>query len=257
MIFYFSGTDNSLWVTKYLAEFMPDNRIIAIGDYFVIGNELVPEFNINKDEKIGFVFPTHSWGIPLVVKKFIKRLKINNYNNNLIYSIITCGDQCGLTNKMLDKLFREKSWKTDHIYSLQMPNNYIIFPSFDIDNKELQDKKKERAEKHLPVLIQLINDNYPMHYYEKGKSSFLKSRIIYPLFCKFAMSAKPFYADEKCTSCGICVNSCPVGNMILENDKPKWFNNCTQCLACIHHCPEKSIQYNGKTQEKGRYTFYS
>ncbi|MDL2227259.1 EFR1 family ferrodoxin [Bacteroidales bacterium OttesenSCG-928-K03] len=257
MIFYFSGTDNSLWVTRNLAEYLEDEKVIAIGDYFSLGNELIPKFSVEENERIGFVFPTHSWGIPPIVKQFIKKLEIDNYKKNLIYAIVTCGDQCGYTDKMLQKLFREKAWKTEHIYSLQMPNNYIIFPSFDVDNKELEEQKKVRAEKTLPVIMQLILDDYPLDYYTKGNAAFLKSRIIHPLFCKYAMNDKDFYADDKCISCGICSNVCPVKNVILHEAKPKWLGNCTQCLACIHHCPETAIQYGNKTQNKGRYTFYN
>ena len=70
MVFYFSGTGNSQWVAKSVATAFSD-RLIAIGDYFREGSEK-PKFELEKGERIGFVFPVHSWGMPPIVKKFIK-----------------------------------------------------------------------------------------------------------------------------------------------------------------------------------------
>jgi len=257
MIFYFSGTGNSFWVARELSKYFNDNKLIAIGDYFAKDTQLIPEFDLDSNERIGFVFPTYSWGIPPVVKQFIGKLVLNDYfpADNLIYSVITCGDECGKSYEMLHELLRKKSWECHHIYSLQMPNNYIVLKSFDIDDKKLEKKKKSEAKQLLPVIMQLIEDDFPIPYYTSGKMSFLKSRIIYPLFCKFMMGDKGFFADGKCTSCGECVKSCPLKNIELVDGTPKWNKNCAQCLACIHHCPEKSIQYRKATQKKGRYTF--
>lgn len=47
---------------------------------------------------------------------------------------------------------------------------------------------------------------------------------------------------EKCTAQGVCVNICPVGAIIIENDKaiidPE---KCIDCEACIDACPESAI----------------
>ena len=60
MIFYFTGTGNSLWVAKALSE--------ALGEPLVsIADELHKEkdgwvYPVRPDEKILFVYPVHSWG---------------------------------------------------------------------------------------------------------------------------------------------------------------------------------------------------
>ncbi len=47
---------------------------------------------------------------------------------------------------------------------------------------------------------------------------------------------------KKCTSCGICMDECPAGN-ISEDKKgqPVWGNKCILCLYCEYSCPENAI----------------
>jgi NAD-dependent dihydropyrimidine dehydrogenase PreA subunit len=155
---------------------------------------------------------------------------------------------------MFKKLIKEKGWECRHTYSVQMPNNYIVFPGFDVDSKELELSKIENAKTTLPRILKAICDDKPIDEYIKGSMTFLKSRIIYPLFCKHAMSSRPFHTTEKCTACGLCAKICPTKNIIVT-DKPVWGDHCTQCLACIHRCPEKTIEYGKVTQNKGRYYY--
>lgn len=253
MIFYFSGTDNSLWVTQTIVAELGESNIVEIGNAMVSNSSLV--FNINQNERIGFIFPVHSWGIPWIVRGFIKKLKINNYNNNLIYCILTCGDDCGLTNKMFLKLIKQKGWHCRHIYSVQMPNTYVVFPGFDTDPLDLEQKKKIEAKVTLHKIISAITTDTPTDCYLQKGHAFLKSRIIYPLFCRFMMSSKPFRTTNKCTGCGLCAQKCPTHNIHLENGRPVWQNICTQCLSCLHHCPVEAIEYGKLSVGKGRY-FY-
>ena len=60
-------------------------------------------------------------------------------------------------------------------------------------------------------------------------------------------------ADESCTSCGICEQVCPVGNITMVDGAPRWNNHCEMCLACLNLCPEAAIQYGKKTAGLRRY----
>jgi len=253
MIFYFTGTGNSLWVAKTTAEALSD-RIVAISDYFNGDTIISPEFTLLPEERIGFVFPVYSWGIPPIMSQFIKHLQLKSYTGQLVYGIFTCGDECGYTKQMFLKQIKEKGWECHHSYSIQMPNNYLLFPGFDVDSKELETKKIEDAKQALPSLIKAIIKDNPIDEYLKGSASFLKSRIIYPLFCKYAQSSRKFYATDKCNSCGLCEKICPVKN-ISVTEKPKWKDTCTQCMACINRCPSRAIEYGKVTIKKGRYYY--
>lgn len=254
MIFYFSGTDNSLWVTKTISTDFNDSRIIEMGSSVVSGQPL--NYNVEQNERIGFIFPVHSWGIPWIVRKFIEQLNIENLGNNLIYCILTCGDDCGYTDRMFNKLMQGKGWKCRHIYSVQMPNTYVVFPGFDTDPEDLEQKKKDEAKSTLPRIEQAINTDTPINCYLMKGHPFLKSRIIYPLFCKFKMSSKPFYTTKRCNGCGLCAKRCPTHNINIVDGRPQWGDCCTQCLSCLHHCPTESIEYGKQSVGKGRYFYY-
>ncbi len=255
MVFYFSGTGNSRWVAERVAEAFQE-KLVAIGAYFVGGQPPVPAFDLNEHEHIGFVFPVHSWGIPPIVGKFIDRLQLNGYNGQQIYCIMTCGDECGYADRMLRKHFARHGWTCRHIYALQMPNNYICMKGFGTDSAELAAAKTARARQDLPRIIDCIRADRPAEMYCKSKHfAFLKSRIVYPLFAKFSLTDKPFHCTDACTSCGLCAKVCPVGNIALKNGQPQWQGNCTQCLACIHRCPATAIEYGKASVGQGRYYF--
>lgn len=129
MIFFFSGTGNSLWVAKKIAEYNGDN-LISIADCMNRG-EGTFEFTLKEEELIGFVYPIYAWGPPKMVRQFIAKLKLNNYKNNYTFSTATCGDNIGNAMKLFDKWLVKRNMHLDSAFSVQMPNNYIV--SFDVD----------------------------------------------------------------------------------------------------------------------------
>lgn len=252
MIFFFSGTGNSKWVAQTTSAHFADATMVEMGSAVVAKHFT---YSVAKDEKIGFVFPVHSWGIPWIVRKFIKKLKIDGYCANQVYCILTCGDDCGYTNKMLIRLMARKKWNCKHIYSVQMPNTYVVFPGFDTDSADLEILKVEKAKCVVEKILNAIELDTPINCYLMKGNPFLKSRIIYPLFCKFMMSSKPFYVTNECTGCGLCAKNCPTSNIKLVDGNPQWGDTCTQCLSCLHRCPARAIEYGKNSVGKGRY-FY-
>ena len=55
---------------------------------------------------------------------------------------------------------------------------------------------------------------------------------------------KPFIDSNKCTSCGTCIDICPVGVFAKEGDKTivKKPKECIGCRACEAQCPEECIK---------------
>ncbi len=82
----------------------------------------------------------------------------------------------------------------------------------------------------------------------------LKSGIVNYGFNRFARSAKPFFADDGCTGCGICAASCPASAITMKNGRPAWAAQCYQCLRCINECPQQAIQYGKRTAGRRRYS---
>lgn len=251
MIFYFSGTGNSLWVAKQLSLAL-DETIISISEEL---NSRKNDFtyNLKQNEKIIFVFPVHSWGPTTLVLKFISKIKLSAYYNQSVFFVCTCGDNCGYTNKIISKALKKKSIFLSNGFSIQMPNNYILMSGFDTDSKELEQNKLQEAPHLLNKVITSIKNKNKDNLYNRGNLPILKSYIIYPIFKKFIIGKNLFYAKETCTSCNLCIKTCPTQNIYLKEGRPKWQNSCIQCVSCIHRCPNQSIEYGKITQLKGRY----
>ena len=67
MIFYFSGTGNSKWIAKKIAEMISDKA------YDISKLNEIPE--ITNESQIGLIFPIYAWGIPEPMIVFVKKLK--------------------------------------------------------------------------------------------------------------------------------------------------------------------------------------
>jgi ferredoxin/flavodoxin len=250
MIFYFSGTGNSLWVAKTLSKYQ-NEQILSIADLMQKKNTPF-SFSIKPDEMIGFVFPIYAWAPPKIVMDFIRNLKITNYNNQYTFAVCTCGDTSGRAINALRTNLKHQNIILNSGFSIFMPNNYIIL--YDVDSKELTSKKLVQAEQR----IEYINDMLSQKKYDifdcyEGNMPSLRTKLINPLFNTFAMGTKAFYAKSSCISCGLCSNVCPTKNIQLVDGTPKWDKECTKCLACIHRCPVRAIQYRKSTESKGRY----
>lgn len=248
MIFYFSGTGNSLYAAKNIAEAQGE-KLISISKEFDNKHNIF-EYELKNDDLIGFVFPVYAWGPPKMVIDFINHMKLTG-GKPYIFSVCTCGDEEGRSTQILQKSLCKKGLALDSAYTIQMPNNYIL--GFDVDPKDVENEKLQKSEQLLININEVLkNRQRGIFNIFPGKFPTLKSGIVNPLFNHFALSTKSFYATEECTSCGICEKVCPIHSITVDK-KPMWSKSCTQCLACIHRCPAHAIQYGKGTKGKGRY----
>ena len=252
MIFYFTGTGNSYWAAQQLGEAF-DEPLISISDELKKGGKEY-SYTIGDDERILFVYPVHSWGPAVLVLQFISHLVLHNYKEQAIYSVCTCGDDCGYTDKIIAEALLQRNLCLSDSFSVQMPNNYILMPGFNVDASEIEQDKLKRSYVRMAEIITAIKEEHESSLYHQGSVPFLKSRLVYPLFSRFALGTNSFYATEACISCGICEKVCPTSTITwLEGGKPTWGNSCVQCVACIHRCPVRAIEYGKVTLKKGRY----
>lgn len=260
MIFYFSGTGNSLWVARTLSS--------ALGEPVVsIADELKKDrpayrYEVGEKERILLVFPVHSWGPAIPVMQFIRRLVFSGKGSQPlppVHAVCTCGDECGYTARRLRKALRKRGLNLAACYSVQMPNNYVLMPGFSVDPEAVETRKLQEAPARVQKIAACIAAKAPFSekeadLYHRGPLPLLKSYVVYPLFTNFAAGKNSFYATDACISCGLCEQVCPTGTIRLsEEGRPVWADTCVQCVACIHRCPARAIEYGKTTQKKGRY----
>lgn len=203
------------------------------------------------------VSPVYSWGIPPIVIKFVEGMKPEILA--LAYFVLTCGDETGLAPDMLIKrVGRIKNALPPAIWSIIMPNNYVLLPGFDVDTKEVEARKLAEAPARIEHIASRISAGERVVDVHRGSWPATKTRLVYPLFRRWGIFPSKFRATEACISCGKCIRHCPVGNISAdEKGRPLWGPNCTSCLACYHVCPVNAVQYGNATRNKGQYFFPS
>lgn len=253
MIIYFSGCGNSRHVANALGTHLNDLRIAAIEGDVLAEKKLTA----TGEKRIVWVFPVYSWGVPPIVAKFILEAKIEGAERAEHHCVMTCGDDAGLTDSQWRKLIADRGWRALSASSVIMPNTYTLMKGFDVDEDEAASKKiKESAERIKEAAGRIIGGKADSDIC-RGKFAWIKSRIIYPWFKRFAMSPKPFHFSEECVGCGLCAKGCPTRNITLKPStrRPIWGNNCALCLRCYHSCPTHAVEYGNATKGKGQYLY--
>lgn len=257
MIYYFSSTGNSLYVATLLAEALGE-RIHDIKE--IDSDEYYRPLDTN--EKIIFVFPVHAWGPAEEISRFIDSAFFNQREGTQsFYAVATCGDDCGNTDRIIDSLLDGCIQKRmTGVYSVTMPNTYVLLPGFDVDSDETARQKLEAAPERISVIAEAIRQKrHAPELYERGCHAWFKHYVVRPLF-RFYLKFNLFRVKNNCISCGRCTGNCFFDIIKIQDGKPNWDTkrgekntHCTQCLACYHRCPLHAIEFGSVTRHKGQY----
>lgn len=241
VIYYFSGTGNSLWVAKQIGQSIEGTKLIPIST--VMDQETI-EF---KEEYIGIVTPVYYNGLPMMVKRFLKKVKVSNHP--YIYSFATLGEKSSNVFTEIDTLLNGNLSYGRHI---TMPGNYLRMfntPSDDVIKEQLSNGQKVIEDS----IIKIKEKKSEPYVKEMILKRFVYSPVRNIWINKLPKIDQSFNVDSKCISCNICKKVCPVKNIEMVDQKPKWQGMCEDCMACIHLCPAKAIQIKNKTKNKKRY----
>jgi ferredoxin/flavodoxin len=245
MIFYFSGTGNSLYVAKKIAEQMQD-EVVQISENSMKENMT---YSILENERVGFVFPVYWYGIPTIVEKYIENLILEGYNNQYVYTVATYGLSAGNTVEDLSKLLNKKKLILSGKFGVKMVDNYVV--GYNLVDEAKQKEILEAADIEINKISDIIKDRGNKEYIKKGLISW--TTPIVHSFYKKANHTKKFYTTHSCNGCGLCAKNCPCNVITIEEQKPKWDGDCTHCLKCINQCPKSAIQYGKGTRKRRRY----
>ena len=248
MILYFSGTGNSRSIAKLLASELGESA-----DFILKDSPAEIKFS---GKYLGFVFPVYSWGVPPLVLDYVRNLNpqfINDADEVPVFIICVCGDEVALAPEMIKKGLSEKGLTLAGGWSVQMPNNYVILPGFDVDSEEVELQKLKEAPGAVKTIAGNISENRWEENYVRGGSAWLKSRLIYPLFKRWGIFPERWQVSQACVGCGKCEEACPMKNLKLKEGTPTWGTNCVSCLACYHICPRHAVNYGRATLRKGQY----
>jgi len=236
-IYYFSGTGNSLWSAKKIAEGVSAHNpgeaceIINIGAAAQQTGEIVIEA-----DTVIFVFPSFAYGMPHVARKFVKKARIKAL---YFAAFVTFGSSPGGTLGSLKRMLKKKDIGKMYFQSIPAVENYLaIFgtPGEDTIKKRCEMQKNATEEAVRSVIERrenTVNVFYPF--------SFL-------VYCLFTIGVKIFYifyqVSDKCTGCAVCEKVCPVSAIVMKNGRPSFSSKCEHCQGCVNLCPLRAIQFS-------------
>jgi ferredoxin/flavodoxin len=259
IIYYFSGTGNSLHAAREIAERMPGTVLVPIVS-------LLKKDRIDiSGERIGFIYPVYVNSVPIQVQKFLKKIEFGH--TEYIFSIVTHGGYTNLNipRRTLQRLLTEKGKDLDGFYDLLLTSNSPtgIMPTFIPGVKKWVQLIQPEIVQEKEIEMQKAIDRFQDKIIE-GKRSILHSDdgIKVKLFDRFINTFPEdpkrkisYYCDPTCTGCGTCEKVCLSGTIKMVDGKPTWQEeiDCFHCYACFNFCPEQAILVKNWKLKNGRY----
>lgn len=245
LIYYFSGTGNSLYVAKNIQTGLEDAKLVQI-------HADLPTQQVGEDiDTMGIVFPVYAWAPPVIVEEFIKQANIAQPNYLFVVATHAGGPRNSL--KYTQGLFEQKGLVVHGAFDITMPSNFVTGANPPAGEK--LDSILRTAEAKLSQLVDNIVRKEQRPPQSGNLADTFFSSVIHRAF-KFGAKrqGQKFSVIDACTRCGICAGVCPVHNISLTPDRqPVWQKHCEFCLACINWCPAKAIQSGNSTQTRNRY----
>ena len=246
MILYFSGTGNSNYVAKRIAD-APGDALVNLNDRIKASDTSLVETG----ERVIIVTPTYAWRIPRVVRDWLLKTELHGAKN--VWFVMTCGSEIGNANKYNRDLCAEKAISCMGTAQIVMPENYIAM--FSAPQADEARQIVAKAEPSIDRAIAAIQRNQPFAPTRNNLYDRFMSGPVNPIFYRFFVKANAFTVSDACISCGQCAKRCPMNNVTLKDGKPVWGKACTHCMACICYCPVSAIEYGKKSVGQPRYHF--
>lgn len=241
MILYFSGTGNSLYVARSLAQ--------ALGDSLCHINNAPAD--LTHENQVGLVFPVYTYDAPAAVKTFADPLVLNK--DAYMFVVATCGSTPGNAILSVKQHIEKNGASVAYSRVVSMPD--CSAPAMN-NNPNDQLKKLEAV----PTLLKQMMEDIQArkHDLQRAKctamGTIMNTRAMQPIGIA---AVRQYVNADKCVGCGICTKVCPMENIMLAcrdasnaSVTAQIGDHCTQCLACVHFCPQQAMEIRHKPMPK-------
>jgi ferredoxin len=223
ILFYFTGTGNSLFAAQKIAD--------ATGATMISIPKAIAEQKTYADDCIGFVYPQYAAGLPKMVRRFILN---NSFEAGYLFAVdLYAFIRANALGEIAGIL------PLNYGAYLKTPNNFI-FAASPPKNPEAAIAK---AESRLAEIISDISNR---------RSKSVKPRKSEGNATKHFGNAR-HKITESCTKCGTCAKVCPAHNIEMNSSGVVFHDECENCYACINLCPAHAIYLNKAMLKRRQY----
>lgn len=221
IVFYFTGTGNSLYVARQLA---------TEGTFpLSIAQEVHNADPVYEADEIGFVFPVYFFKAPAIVHEFVER---STFRADYFFTVATYGAMQGGIVEFWDNYTQSLGMPFDYISTLLMRDNYL--PFFDME-------EQAGVQKNIPENLQRIVEEVNSRTRYKGPLSGGSFPGGQAEEKNVTFRAEDIFAvTDACIGCSICTRVCPHKSWSVFGQASPG-GECERCMACAQNCPQKAI----------------
>ena len=243
---YFSGTGNTKYITELFSQSMEINCLSIEEEY---------DFSeaLNEHDTIVFCYPIYGSRVPRIMREFVAKYMFDIIGKKviiLVTQLMFSGDGARAFTDMFD----EGSIEVIYAEHFNMPNNICNFPLLRKPSEKKIKKCLNKVNAKMERTCQNIRNGIAV---KRGFSKFsqalgntqgktwqgdIKTDGTNQKKLTIEHKAKSgVKISESCTSCHLCVYTCPMGNLEAVQNEIKHKSNCTVCYRCVNRCPRKAI----------------
>jgi ferredoxin len=242
VLFYFTGTGNSLAAARKIAVGLGECDVVSI-----LADKA--EERAAGAMRVGIVFPVYIWGVPPIVARFMEKLRPPSQAYVFAVSVAG-GGGCG-TVRQARRILRSAGGELHAGFEILLPNNYV---PLGIPNEKKQQRMCAKASAKIDSIVASVQRGDRLYHPGWPFLNWVFSGILYKISIPhLAEIDKSFFASDGCNGCSMCAKVCPSANIEMANGRPKWLHRCEQCWACFHWCPQNAVQYGRNSAGKTRY----
>lgn len=238
-LFHFSGTGGTHIVAEHLRDsFTRKGYQVDLTRIEDVMNGLAT-FEPAKYDMIGFGSQVIGYGVPNLVKDFLKRLPEGQHQKTFIFRL--AGGVAPVNynvSKYMIRTLKAKGYDVFHERLFSLGSNWIKRFS-DPVVQQLYRSTVEKVDQMSNELIDGRERFYETGFWMRlkmGTISFLSGNI-------FRLTGLDYKVSSACGNCGLCVKNCPSKNIKIKNGKVTFGLNCSCCMRCVYNCPNQAIQF--------------
>ncbi len=237
IIYVFSGTGNTMRIASlYKEEFEKSGVITTL---YPVHSDMSDLPDPEGYDYVGFAYPIHAFNAPEIMLSLAKAIKAVPHKEYFILK--SSGEPLKVNNVSslrLVSLLKRKGFTLKSEYHYVMPYN-MIFRHTDREAMRMWETAKALSAVEAREVLAGAMHKLPGVFFGRFIAWLLRIEQV-----AMRVNGRFFRVDkQKCILCRKCENSCPEGNIrIDENGKFTFGKNCLMCARCSFHCPTDAFK---------------